>query len=138
MPFNAKLTDVLLRALLGTVLLVSAAYKLKDRRPYETAVFVAFGYLRRFYKQISILGLTLEVAIGLALCVGLYPELTAFASLVLMLIFDAALISLRLSGFEGGCGCFGSGSSDGITIWHFIRNALLSLAAGLLLFLRTR
>jgi hypothetical protein len=138
MPLNGKWVDLVLRAVLGAVLLVSAAYKLKDRRDYEMAVFVASGYLRKFYKQISAVGLTLELAIGLALCAGLYPAITASASVVLMLIFDAALISLRLSGYEGGCGCFGSRSAAGITIWHFVRNALLSIAAGWLLLLRAR
>lgn len=138
MPLVAKWTEIILRAALGGVLLVSSAYKLKDRRAFEMAVFVALGNLRKLYKPVSWIGLAVELAIGLALCAGFYPTFTACACLALFLIFDAALISLRISGYEGGCGCFGSKSVGGVTMWHFARNAVLSIAAGWLMFLRIR
>jgi hypothetical protein len=136
MPLDARSISVIIRFALGAVLLVSSGYKLKDRSAYEMAVFVASGPFRRFYKQIGAIGLTLELIVGAALLVDFYPVITALACVVLMLIFDAALISLRLSGYEGGCGCFGSRSSGAISVWHFARNVLLSLAAGFLLFLK--
>ncbi len=138
MPPETKLLDILLHTSLGAVLLVSAAYKLKDRQVYQMATFAVLGPLRKLYKPMSIVGLAIELAVGLSLCLGLYPTLAAYACLVLFLIFDAALISLRMSGYDGGCGCFGSNSAGGITTWHFIRNAVLSIAAAWLMFLRIK
>jgi hypothetical protein len=138
MSHSIRPVDMCLRYALGLVLLVSATYKLRNRSAYETALFVVLGRLRKCYKQIAAFGIIIELATGLALCGGIYPALTAFASVVLMLFFDATLIALRTSGYEGSCGCFGSNSSGGVTIWHFVRNAALSVAAGWLLYLRTR
>jgi hypothetical protein len=138
MALDTKLLDTFLRVALATVLLVSAAFKIKDRSAYDMAVFVTVGPLRKFYKQLGTAGLVAEILIGLALCIGLHPLSTALACLALMLVFDAALLSMRLSGYEGGCGCFGSRSTGGVTLWHFLRNVALSTAAAGLVFLRTR
>lgn len=122
------------RISIGLIFVASAIAKLKDRNAFQTVVFLLGGPFRAIYKELSILILGLEILSSLCLCFGILPLATTFLSFSLILLFDGVLIALRIGHPGVDCGCFGS-RGGGITLWHLIRNAVMTGASAVLLIL---
>jgi uncharacterized membrane protein YphA (DoxX/SURF4 family) len=97
------------RLLLGGVFVVSGALKLPDPAAAVRAVR-AYQLLPEPLVAPVAFGLpALEIAIGLALIVGLFVRTAALASALLLVVFIAAVASAWARGLQIDCGCFGGG-----------------------------
>ena len=54
-----------------------------------------------------------ELALGLALVIGIKLRYVATVSSALLVVFFSVLVILYLRGFQGDCGCFGPGEQLG-------------------------
>jgi uncharacterized membrane protein YphA (DoxX/SURF4 family) len=101
------------RLLLGTVWVVAGALKLPDPADAVRAVR-AYRLLPETLVGPVAFGLPpVEIAIGLALLVGVAVRLAAGSAAALLIVFSAALISAWARGLTIDCGCFGSGGEIG-------------------------
>lgn len=116
--------------LLAAVFVRAAAAKLA--RPGATAAsFLSLGVPAP--KAMARVVPTVEL--GLAVLLVAAPEAGALASLVLLALFSALLVRALATGLEVGCNCFGSASTEPVSIRDLARNGLLAglaLAAFLL------
>lgn len=97
------------RLLLGGVLLVAGALKVPDPAAAVRAVR-AYRALPEVLVEPVAFGLpVLEIAVGLALLVGVFVRTAAIASAILMVFFLAGVISAWARGLQIDCGCFGGG-----------------------------
>ena len=97
------------RLLLGGVLVVAGALKMPDPAAAERAVR-AYRLLPGALVGPVAFGLpVVEIAVGLALLVGVSVRAAALASAVLMAVFVAAVGSAWARGLQIDCGCFGGG-----------------------------
>jgi uncharacterized membrane protein YphA (DoxX/SURF4 family) len=78
----------------------------------------------------------LEIAVGLALLLGVFVRTAAIAAAVLLVVFIGAVGSARARGLQIDCGCFGNGGqvAAGQTAYplEIVRDAALLLIAVLL------
>jgi Methylamine utilisation protein MauE len=131
--FSRPLTVVgLLRVLLGVVLLVAAAAKLRAGRSARDALRSYRIESARARAALWVAAIMLEAALGVALAVGARGAAEAAAGL--MGLFAVALVAAIASGLTGKpCGCFGGRSKIG---WPAVaRTALLAAALTALPFL---
>jgi uncharacterized membrane protein YphA (DoxX/SURF4 family) len=97
------------RLLLGVVLVVAGALKMPDPAAAERAVR-AYQLLPEALVGPVAFGLpVVEIAVGLALLVGVSVRAAALASAALMAVFLAAVGSAWARGLQIDCGCFGGG-----------------------------
>ena len=97
------------RLLVGGVFVVAGALKIPDPAAAVRAVR-AYQLLPEGLVSVVAFGLpALEIAIGLALVVGLFVRTAAIASAVLLVVFIAAVSSAWARGLQIDCGCFGGG-----------------------------
>jgi uncharacterized membrane protein YphA (DoxX/SURF4 family) len=97
------------RLLLGVVLVVAGALKLPDPAAAVRAVR-AYRLLPEALVGPLAFGLpVVEIAVGLALLLGVFVRTAAIASAVLMVVFLAAVGSAWVRGLQIDCGCFGGG-----------------------------
>jgi uncharacterized membrane protein YphA (DoxX/SURF4 family) len=97
------------RLLLGVVLVVAGALKMPDPAAAERAVR-AYQLLPEGLVGPVAFGLpVVEIAVGLALLVGVSVRAAALASAALMAVFLAAVGSAWARGLQIDCGCFGGG-----------------------------
>jgi uncharacterized membrane protein YphA (DoxX/SURF4 family) len=97
------------RLLLGGVLVVAGALKVPDPAAAVRAVR-AYRLLPEVLVGPVAFGLpVLEIAVGLALLVGVAVRTAAVAAAVLMVAFIAAVGSAWARGLQIDCGCFGGG-----------------------------
>jgi len=97
------------RLLLGGVLVVAGALKMPDPAAAVRAVR-AYQLLPEGLVGPIAFGLpVLEIAIGLALLVGVLVRTAALATAVLMAVFSLAVGSAWARGLQIDCGCFGGG-----------------------------
>jgi uncharacterized membrane protein YphA (DoxX/SURF4 family) len=97
------------RLLVGGVFVVAGALKIPDPAAAVRAVR-AYQLLPEGLVAPVAFGLpALEIAIGLALVVGLFVRTAAIASAVLLIVFIAAVASAWARGLQIDCGCFGGG-----------------------------
>jgi len=97
------------RLLVGGVFLVAGAVKLPDPAAAVRAVR-AYRLLPEALVHLAAFGLpVVEIAVGLALVVGLAVRTAALASAVLLAGYIAAIASAWARGLQIDCGCFGGG-----------------------------
>ena len=100
---------LLFRLILGGVLLVAGALKVRD--PYSSATSVR-AYQILPIDLANLLGFTLpfiEIAIGIFLVAGVWVRAMAAAGAILMLAFIIAIGQAWARGISLDCGCFGKG-----------------------------
>jgi uncharacterized membrane protein YphA (DoxX/SURF4 family) len=105
-----KILGLLARIVVGVVLIVSGAIKLSAPKEEFSMVIEAYGLVP------PSMALTLaaflpwiELLIGYSLISGYFLRVTAAAAGILFVVFDLALLSLRLRGIIlPSCGCFGT------------------------------
>jgi uncharacterized membrane protein YphA (DoxX/SURF4 family) len=99
------------RLLLGGVFLVAGALKIPDPAAAVRAVR-AYRLLPDPVVAPVAFGLpVLEIAVGLALVVGVFVRTAAVAAAVLLVVFVAAVGSAWARGLQIDCGCFGHGGA---------------------------
>lgn len=113
--------------------LLSGVSKLFQPRSTERMIYALHRAFRlRFRVWARFVAMT-EIFLGAFLLFPLMSSVALATTLVIFLIFDAALVQLRLRGFYESCGCFGSLDVSHLGVIHYARNAALTLfAAGLL------
>ncbi|MET0763678.1 MAG: MauE/DoxX family redox-associated membrane protein [Blastococcus sp.] len=99
------------RLLVGGVFVVAGLLKLPDPAAAVRAVR-AYRLLPEAVVAPVAFGLpAIEIAIGLALLVGVFVRTAAIASSVLLIVFLAAVGSAWARGLQIDCGCFGNGGT---------------------------
>jgi uncharacterized membrane protein YphA (DoxX/SURF4 family) len=97
------------RLLLGGVLVVAGAVKLPDPAAAERAVR-AYQLLPEALVAPVAFGLpVIEIAVGLALLLGVFVRTAAIAAAVLLIVFLVGVGSAWARGLQIDCGCFGNG-----------------------------
>ncbi|SOC46652.1 Methylamine utilisation protein MauE [Blastococcus aggregatus] len=97
------------RVLLGAVFLVAGLLKIPDPAAAVRAVR-AYRLLPEPLVEPVAFGLpVLEIAVGLALILGVFVRAAAAAAAVLVLVFLAGVGSAWARGLQIDCGCFGGG-----------------------------
>jgi uncharacterized membrane protein YphA (DoxX/SURF4 family) len=118
----------MLRVFLGSLFLVSALRKIRERDQFDSVVFLLTGILRRWYKPMGNVVLVAEAITGASLILGFAPVISLLAALILMLLFDVVLIILFIGHPGLACGCFGSRSKEGVQRIDLVRNALITVS----------
>jgi uncharacterized membrane protein YphA (DoxX/SURF4 family) len=99
------------RLLLGGVFLVAGLLKIPDPAAAVRAVR-AYRLLPEALVAPVAFGLpVVEIAVGLALIVGVFVRTAAIASAVLLVVFLAGVGSAWARGLQIDCGCFGGGGA---------------------------
>jgi uncharacterized membrane protein YphA (DoxX/SURF4 family) len=128
---------VVIRFCLAYVFLAAAVGKLREGKHVAAIIGWILPRIERSRRAARSFrwGLvTLEGSVGCGLLVGYALREVALAAAVSLLAFTVVLWRLRVSGWTGGCGCFGMReSARGVGRLHIARNLLL-LAAALLIF----
>ena len=97
------------RLLLGGVLVVAGALKMPDPAAAVRSVR-AYQLVPESLVAPVAFGLpVLEIAVGLALLLGVFVRTAAIASAVLLVVFIGAVGSAWARGLQIDCGCFGNG-----------------------------
>ncbi|WP_435768833.1 MauE/DoxX family redox-associated membrane protein [Nocardioides sp. SYSU DS0651] len=127
---------LLARLVTGGVWLVAGALKIDDP---DASVAAVRAYELLPSSLAEVVGLALpgiEVAVGLALVLGVATRFAGAASAVLFLAFIVGIASVWARGIEIDCGCFGGGGAQpgaaSAYPWEIARDAAL-LAASLVL-----
>jgi putative oxidoreductase len=123
-----RITNLLLRIGLGAVFLYAGALKAGDPRAFAEAV-AAYRLLPPQGNLIAASVLPwIEILAGLLLIIGIRARGAAAVTIILNVVFVAALASAAFRGLDIDCGCFrkGTGSSPGVAI---LRDLLLLAAA---------
>jgi uncharacterized membrane protein YphA (DoxX/SURF4 family) len=99
------------RLLLGGVFLLAGLLKMPDPAAAVRAVR-AYRLLPEALVAPVAFGLpVLEIAVGLALLLGVFVRTAAIAAAVLLVVFVAAVGSAWARGLQIDCGCFGNGGA---------------------------
>jgi uncharacterized membrane protein YphA (DoxX/SURF4 family) len=131
------------RLLVGGVFVVAGALKLPDPAAAVRAVR-AYQLLPEPLVAPVAFGLpVLEIALGLALLLGVFVRTAAIGAAVLLVVFLAGVISAWARGLQIDCGCFGDGGpvAAGETAYpqEVLRDVgLLIAAVGLAIWPRSR
>ena len=97
------------RLVLGGVFVVAGALKIPDPAAAVRAVR-AYRLLPEAVVAPVAFGLpVIEIAVGLALLLGVFVRTAAIAAAVLLVVFVAAVGSAWVRGLQIDCGCFGNG-----------------------------
>jgi uncharacterized membrane protein YphA (DoxX/SURF4 family) len=100
------------RLVLGGVFVVAGALKIPDPAAAVRAVR-AYRLLPEALVAPVAFGLpVIEIAVGLALLLGVFVRTAAVAAAVLLVVFVAAVGSAWARGLQIDCGCFGNGGFD--------------------------
>ena len=97
------------RLTLGIVLMWAGLTKVTN---LEGSVFATNAYQILSYDLGKIVGYALpfaEIALGLALIVGIFTRIMGALGALMMLVFVIAIASVWIRGISIDCGCFGSG-----------------------------
>lgn len=121
---------MLARLVLAGVLLVAAWAKLADLRETRRAM-VAFGVPARLAGPAAILVPAAEAGVAVALIVPAWARWGAVAALALLGAFTAGIALNLANGRTPDCHCFGRLDSGPVDGWAVLRNAVLALLAGL-------
>lgn len=122
---------------LVAILIASAAGKLYYKGSVGTALQKLGIPSESLRKVLGIALAPAELIIAVWLASGLWPRWSTHAVLLLVLLFNVVLWRLSALGYDGGCGCFGGKSAGPVRVVHLLRNAVMLLAA-VLLMLTTR
>lgn len=116
------------RLLLAAVFATAAATKLAAGAESRAAL-AGFGVPDRLTRPLVVLLPLAELGTAAALVLGPSTRWGAFASLVLLLAFSAAIVINLLRGRAPDCVCFGRLHSTPVSWWTAVRNGLLALVA---------
>jgi thiol-disulfide isomerase/thioredoxin/uncharacterized membrane protein YphA (DoxX/SURF4 family) len=120
------------RLLLAMVFIISGLAKIVDLRGSQKAV-LDFGVPSFLAVPLGILLPLAELAVVVALISSAWALYGAIGALVLLLLFITA-ISVNLSfGRQPDCHCFGQLSSEPIGAFTLVRNAILAVIAGFII-----
>ncbi|MGH9181351.1 MAG: MauE/DoxX family redox-associated membrane protein, partial [Acidimicrobiales bacterium] len=107
------------RVAVGVVLLVAGVAKLAQ--PAWPATAVAFGTPARLARVLP----WIELLLGAALLAGLARPWVAWAALVLLVAFTAAVAGRLRRGDRAPCGCFGEATPGPVGSATLVRNLVL-------------
>ena len=107
------------RVAVGTVFLVSGAFKIRDRQWPDAAM--RFGAPRLLVPVLP----AAEIVLGALLVAQIGGRWTALAALVLLLAFTAAVIGQLARGRTVPCACFGTASTRPVDLLTVARNLAL-------------
>lgn len=119
----------LLRVSVGLTLVVAGGGKLKDSTAAEVATAATLHVGGTLATVLTVVISVIEILLGIHLVVGLNLRWSALASVALLTVFFVFVIYLWVTGYSGGCGCFGvfGGGSPGPA--ETLRDGVLLLAA---------
>jgi len=135
---GAVIAGIVARLALGSVFLLAGLLKalnkpdyrrLREAVPLGSSHGVGFGLTAMPF---------IESSLGIWLLVGTSARMSLIITICLLIGFSVLFFSLARSGYAHGCACFGSSDSYPIGPAHFIRNAVLLLAAVFALFQNER
>lgn len=125
LPPLASPAGVLLEFATGCLFLHAAMGKILRPEPVLGALG-ALGVPKRRRLLPALIGF--EGVLGVALCGGWRLEVTVPLALIALAVFTAALVALRLRGYQGDCGCVGV--STLLSIPPELRNVVLIAVLG--------
>ena len=132
---------LLARLVTGGVWIVAGGLKIAEP---EASIAAVRAYQLLPSSAAEVVGLALpavEVAVGLALVLGLFTRAAGVVSALLFLAFIAGIASVWARGIEIDCGCFGGGGAEEGAAsdypWEIARDVVL-LGASLLVVLARR
>ncbi len=120
---------LLLRVGVGILLLIAGVGKLIDSSAAIASTESAIGVSGTLATIISVGISVLEIVLGVHLVIGLNLRWTAAAAAVLCAAFLLIVIKLWVSGYTGGCGCFGIFGGGTAGPEETLRDSLLVIAA---------
>lgn len=134
--------SLLARLGLAAVWLISGGIKVAD--PTQTVVAVrAYQLLPAdLVRPVAAVMPMAEIAIGLLLLIGLAVRVSAIASVAMLLVLIAVIISVWARGLSIDCGCFGGGGPADVDGWDYAREiardiGFLAMAIWLVVFPRS-
>lgn len=116
------------RLLLGVVFLIAAVAKLRDRAAFRQSV-VAFGFPAALAGAASVLIPIIEIVVAILIIRAPSAGVGALASLLLLLVFTAAIAINLARGRTPSCSCFGTAASEPIGPATVVRNLALAACA---------
>ncbi|HEV8470497.1 MAG TPA: MauE/DoxX family redox-associated membrane protein [Candidatus Limnocylindria bacterium] len=115
------------RLIVGGLLFVAGVAKLRAGRAQVRELVLGYGIGKRSASLVAIGLPPVEVAVGLALVIGVAPSPSALAGICLLLVFSAAIVIDLLRGRAHSCGCLGK--RDAPIRWRLVyRNLALATA----------
>lgn len=115
------------RLIVGGLLFVAGVAKLRAGRAQVRELVLGYGIGKRSASLVAIGLPPVEVAVGLALIIGVAPSPSALAGICLLLVFSAAVVVDLLHGRAHSCGCLGK--RDAPIRWRLVyRNLALATA----------
>ncbi len=117
------------------LLLFSGVSKLLQPTNTERMIYSLHRRFRHTFRIWARAVATGELLIAALLLSPAASVVTLAITVIQFLVFDVALVRLRLRGFYESCGCFGSLDASRIGSLHCARNAILTLSAAYLLYL---
>lgn len=119
----------LLRVGVGLTLIVAGAGKLKDSTAAEAATAATLHVGGTLATALTVAISVIEILLGIHLVVGLNLRWSALTSVALLAVFFVFVNYLWVTGYSGGCGCFGvfGGGSPGPA--ETLRDGILLVAA---------
>jgi len=117
------------RVALGTIFIVSGMMKILDARSFMETL--PLYHLPTWLIPLGALVPPVEVAIGVALVIGMVPRSTALATLGLLAVFCVLLVVGIAGGELNDCGCFGQALEQSPQS-GLLRNLIFMLLAGII------
>jgi uncharacterized membrane protein YphA (DoxX/SURF4 family) len=115
------------RILLGGVLLVAGALKIPDPAAAVRAVRAYEALPEPLVAPVAFGLPVVEIAVGLALLLGVFVRAAALASAVLLVVFLAGVASAWARGLQIDCGCFGGGGQVAAADTAYLEEVLRDL-----------
>ncbi|MCH7858731.1 MAG: DoxX family membrane protein [Candidatus Marinimicrobia bacterium] len=115
------------RFILGGLFVFSGAAKVLDAQTFMAAL--PLYQVPQWLIPLGALAPSLEIAVGVALMLGMAPRLMALATLGLLAAFSVLLVMGIVGGELGTCGCFGRFLETSPQL-ALVRNLVLALIAG--------
>ena len=124
---------LLSRLVLGGVFLVAGITKAFDAGGFASSIRSYELGLPEWFVSLSAFGLPyLEILVGAYLIVGLFTNISAWATNAMMIVFILALLQGALRGLEIDCGCFGGATTEeSPSLWSAFARDIGLLALGL-------
>lgn len=120
------------RLVLAATFLISSVAKMADKTAFRRAL-VDFGLPPRAAEPLHLALPIAEIAIALALLGATSSWAAALAALVLLVLFTTAIAINLAKGRTPACHCFGELGDGAVSRRTLMRNALLAILAGLIL-----
>lgn len=116
-----------IRMVLGSVFLISAAFKLASPMDFAQSImnYQVFGLILSHWGAVLIPAL--EALLGIMLLTRLWVKETLVLTLGLYLIFDIMILQAYFRGLDVACGCFNPADQRPIDIYKLIENFLLTI-----------